>query len=224
MMDEIMILMSAWMFVCALIGVFYGFKNIFFKQKALYMRMIVCGVACQMISRLFGLVFMAVLNMPLPVFNVGILGLIGSFFFFLSANYGQMDALVDDGSKEFIKTRLSALLAPLLLFVIFVFFCLLTEGLQPKIVLGFLTIFIMPCAYYNLKHIIIFDVENGIIEQVRAYNVIVLICGILTILEFVFSTLKLQLPYLIVTFLLGIALAAVLPVLKKGAEKWIRIT
>lgn len=92
--------MSVWMFVCALIGVLYGALSFFTGKSALYLKMIACGVGCQMFSRLFNLVYIVTQGKLPDGFHVGMLGLVGSFLFFLLANYGQMDALVDGISVE----------------------------------------------------------------------------------------------------------------------------
>lgn len=117
---NIVFIMSAWSFICALIGAIYW--------------------------------------------------IIGSFLFFLSANYGQMDALVDDGSKAFRKTRLRAILAPAILLLLYVLFFIGAKDMEIRICVGMVSAFLIPCAYYNFKHIIIYDVDMGIIRQVKSYD------------------------------------------------------
>ena len=75
--------------------------------------MIVFGLGCAMIGRLYGTLMILVNGEYYPGFNVGMLGIIGSFLFFFSANFGQVDSVVDDGSSKYIKARLIALAAPL---------------------------------------------------------------------------------------------------------------
>ena len=75
--------------------------------------MIVLGVGCAMLGRLFATLLYLVNGELFDGFNVGMLGIIGSFLFFFSANFGQMDSIVDDGSPKFRKTRIIALAAPL---------------------------------------------------------------------------------------------------------------
>lgn len=222
MSNVVLLIMSAWTFVCALFGLLYGFVRIFNKKSALYIRMIVCGVGCQMLSRLFGLIYILTQNERLPVFNVGLLGIAGSFLFFLSANFGQMDALVDDGSRELRTTRLYSLIVPTILLSIYFFFCLITKDTSAKIVLGILTILILPCSYYNFKHTIIYDVEGGIISQVRMYNILAVCYALLSILEFIFERTNLMVPYIFIMFAEGGVTAGLIPVLKKGADKWTR--
>ncbi len=45
-------------------------------------------------------------------FQLGILGVLGSLLFLFSANFGMMDSLADDGSKEYVKYRIIPLAAP----------------------------------------------------------------------------------------------------------------
>ena len=63
--------------VAACISFVYGLYRFFRAKSPLYVRMIVLGVGCAMLS------------------------VIGCFLFFFSANFGQMASIVDDGSPKF---------------------------------------------------------------------------------------------------------------------------
>ena len=47
-------------------------------------------------------------------FTPAYLGRIGFFLFILTASYGQLDRIVDDGSSKMRSARITALIAPLL--------------------------------------------------------------------------------------------------------------
>jgi len=101
--------------ICAGIGFGYGLYRFFRDESALYVRMIVFAIGCAMLGRLFETLLILVNGSLTNGFHVGMLGIIGSFLFLFSANFGQMDSIVDDGSKRFFKTRLISFSAPLVI-------------------------------------------------------------------------------------------------------------
>ena len=135
--------MSVWMFICALIGTTYGAADFFPGKSALYLKMVTCGVGCQMFSRLFYVVYIMTQGSTPDGFHIGFLGMAGSFLFFLSANYGQMDTLVDDGTAAFRKTRLEALLVPCVLLAIYVLFFQQARDMESRISVGFMALLLL---------------------------------------------------------------------------------
>ena len=75
---------------CAMFGFVYGLVKFFREPSALYSRMIVFGIGCTMLGRLFETLQVVVAGEIREGFHVGVLGTLGSFLFFLTANYGQM--------------------------------------------------------------------------------------------------------------------------------------
>ena len=218
------LIMSAWMLICALIGAIYGAVHFLTKRNALYLQMIACGTGCQMFARLFSVVYMALCGKLHREFNIGMLGIVGSFLFILSANYGQMDSLVDDGDPSLRPTRLKALAVPMVMLAVYVFFCFAESAVGLRLAVGLIAAFIVPTAYYNFKHIIIFDVEEGIIEGLRKYNILALAYGFLVLLEYVFGYLGYRWLYVAACIGVGAVTVAMMPALKRGLEEWTEAT
>ena len=218
------LIMSAWMLICALIGAIYGAVHFLTKRNALYLQMIACGTGCQMFARLFSVVYMALCGKLHREFNIGMLGIVGSFLFILSANYGQMDSLVDDGDPSLRPTRLKALAVPAALIIAYVLFCCAEPTLGLRLAVGLITAFIIPTSYYNFKHIIIFDVEDGIIQGLRGYNILALAYGFLVLLEYVFGYLGYRWLYVAACIGVGAVTVAMMPALKRGLEEWTEAT
>ena len=215
------LIINIWVFVCALFGTVYGVRNFFRPRKALYLQMITCGIASLMFARLFQAIFMFTQGSLNEGFHVGFLGVMGSFIFLFAANFGQVDGLVDDKSKKFRKTRITALAAPLAVNVLYLVFFLLVDKTGLRICVGIITAIIICCSYYNLKHAIIYDVELGLISQMRKYNVLVLCYAALTMLEYIGLYGGILPLYIISGVLIGIVAAVIIPVLKEGFDKWI---
>ena len=53
-------------------------------------------------------------------FTPAYLGRIGFFLFILTASYGQLDRIVDDGSSKMRRARITALIAPLLVMLLYI--------------------------------------------------------------------------------------------------------
>ena len=162
--------MNLWILVCSLGGSIYGVYRFYRPKKALFLKMISGGVSCLMFTELFMVIYMVTQGDLEPGFHVGMLGIIGSFMYLFSANYGQMDGLVDNRKKEMLPTRLKAFAAPAVILLLYAVFCVLVDDVAVRIPVGIVAAFIIPCAFYNFKHIIIYDVKLGIIRQLRMYN------------------------------------------------------
>ena len=152
-------------------------------------------------------------------FNVGTLGIIGSYLFFFSANFGQMDSIVDDGSPKFRKTRIIALAAPLVVAAIWVAVVVLAGFNEATITLGVVALFLALACYYHLKHLIIEDVSFGLVRSLRSYNLLALIYALLCILEVVVEGLP-EIFTVIVCVLECAVLLLFVPVLERGVKKW----
>ena len=207
--------------ICAAIGFGFGLFRFFRSESALYVRMIVFAIGCAMLGRLFETLQLWVLGQLYNGFHVGVLGIIGSFLFLFTANYGQMDSIVDDGSRRFRKTRIIALAAPLVVIAVWGVIAGTKGFNDTTLSLGLESIFIGLASYYNLKHLIIEDVETGLIRSIRSYNLLSLIYAMLCMFEMLVKCYNLPEVFtVIVTVLQCILLLAFVPVLDRGVKKW----
>lgn len=203
------------------IGFGYGLFRFFRDKSALYVKMIVFGVGCAMLGRLFETLLYVVNVEVTGDFHIGMLGTIGSFLFFFSANYGQMDSLVDDGTPQFRKTRMIALAAPLVMLAFWLVFVVLEGFNGATISLGIVMLFAALASYFHLKHLIIDDVSCGLIRSIRLYNLLALIYVVLCMLEIVVAYFALPAFCAIIVCVLECAvLLALVPVLERGVKKW----
>ena len=212
--------MNLVMFAGALVGMIYAVRNLFLPRKALYLQMIGFGIGCLMFGRLFSVIYLLTQGDLNYGFHLGLLGIMGSFMFFLSANYGQMDGLVDDRTKAFRPIRIKALLIPVILIVLFLILGLVCKDRQIWIAAFLVVVFMVPASYYNFKHIIIYDVDLGIIRTLRQYNILAVFYAFLILFELYGLYLNIVPLYIAVCIGSGIVSAAIPPVAKGGAEKW----
>ena len=207
--------------VFAFAGFIYGIIKFFKPKKALYAQMITLGVGCMAFGRLYQVVRLLTGGEILGEFQLGILGAIGSLVFFFSANFGLMDSLADDGSKEYRKYRIIPLVAPVAMLLIFIIFILLPDtSMLSKITGAVITLFVINTTYFNLKHLIFPDVDFGIINCLKAYNVAVIVYSFLCMAELVAVCREVDVAIAVTGILMGAVLLVIVPLVERGIKKW----
>jgi len=206
---------------CAMFSFIYGLVRFFGKESPLYSKMIVFGIGCAMLGRLFETLQFFTLGELQGGFHVGMLGILGSFLFFFAANYGQMDALVDDKSVKFRKYRLIALLGPLTTAALFVISVLLSGVGKNTVYNTLLAFTVINASYFHLKHLIIPDVEGGIVRSIRAYNLMALIYALLCMAEMILWAVPGAFVFRVLVYsCLCVSFVVFIPVLARGISKW----
>lgn len=207
--------------VLALTGFIFGIMKFFKPKKALYAQMITLAIGCMAFGRLYQVVRLLTGGEIFIEFQLGVLGVIGSLMFFFSANFGLMDSLADDGSKQYRRYRIIPAAAPITAALLYVIFILLPGAQMQLAVSGaVVTVFVMVTAYFNLKHLIFPDVDFGIINCLKMYNLTVLIYAFLCMAELIAVRIGNEVLIACTGVLMGIALLAVVPVVERGMKKW----
>ena len=100
-MAKLLLIENLAVFLCAAAGFAYGAFRWLRPRQPLYASMIVLGLGCVMLGHLFQCIWLWTGAGLTDRFQIGVLGVAGAFSFFFSANFGQIDSLVDDGGKRF---------------------------------------------------------------------------------------------------------------------------
>ena len=218
---NIFILPNQMVFACSIIGFIYGIRHLVKGKKAIFPKMVTGAIGCIALGRLYQLVRLATGGKIEGEFQLGILGVIGGLMFFFSANFGLMDSIADDGALKLKKYRIIAFSAPVLSLTIYLLFVFFTDTIMPfKLLAGIATLFIMPTSYFNLKHLLLPDVENGVIRCLRRYNLLVLIFCFLTECEMIALINRFVVFEWVNSVIMGLVLLWILPSVKKGMDKW----
>ena len=132
-----------------------------------------------------------------------------------------MDSLVDDGSAKFRKYRVIGMIAPVIILILYILYLRNSEFGAGAIVRAVEAIVIGLAAYYHLKHLVIKDVDYGIIRSIRGYNLLALIYAVLCMLEMILTASPYSIIWtVIVDLLICVILLIFIPVLEKGVKKW----
>ena len=154
-------------------------------------------------------------------FTPAYLGRIGFFLFILTASYGQLDRIVDDGSAKMQKARVIALIAPVLVALLYIPNAMLEAvAIETKVVYAIVWIPAAVSVYFNLKHAIIPDLDFGFIRAIKPYNILVLCLGFAEILCLTAWDYYYPLQMAICTIMFGVLCVCTMIAAKKGVEKW----
>lgn len=199
----------------------------FGKKSALFLQIVACGLGCMALGNVFTFAMQLtasadVLQKLTEGFHIGLLGTFGMFAFLFSASFGQIDGLGDDKSEALKEYRLVALAAPAGVIVILIL--MLTSGIGWQMQAMYTVLFLpaILASYYNLKHLIIPDVEDGILAAIRKYNLATILLTVLVMISFVVKLYGQTLVCGIVNILCGVCALFVLWFAKDGTERWLR--
>ena len=199
----------------------YGLNKFFKKGKPLFLQSLTMAMGCHALGSVYHLCQTLTTETVLEGFTPAYLGRIGFFLFLITASYGQMDRIVDDGSKKVRPVRYIALIAPVLAALLYIPNAIIIGlPIQTKIAVLLIWLPAVVAVYYNLKHSIIPDLDFGFIKAIRPYNILATCLGFaelfcLTAWDYFYGT-----PLVIFSFLFAILCVAIMRAAKKGAEKW----
>ena len=223
-LDKVCFFVADIMPFLASLGTFiYGVKNFFKKGKAYYLQIVTMAFGCYAMGSLYYLCQSITAEEVPDGFTAAYLGRIGFFLFLFTANFGQMDGLLDDRTPAFKKCRYVAIAAPIAAALLYVP-CILTDMLlSTKISLFFMWIPAMCSSYYNFKHAIISDLGYGFAKAIRPYNICALI---LIFAELILHILWANADYCgfviiaVVSAVFSVMCALTMVALKRGVEAW----
>ena len=209
----------------ASLGTFiYGVKHFFKKGKAYYLQIVTMAFGCYAMGSFYHLCQSITTEEVVDGFTAAYLGRIGFFLFLFTANFGQMDGLLDDRTPVMKKFRYIALIAPVAVALLYLP-CALTEmPFSTKIALVLVWLAAIFSSYYNFKHAIISDLGYGFVKVIRPYNICALILTFTELIVQVFwANYDIEFGFVIIaaiSVVFSIMCAVTLVVLKRGVEAW----
>ncbi len=213
---------NIYLFICACAGLVYGLTVTYRRKQPLYFRLMIFPIACQVFLRAFYIVTLLCYGELPDGFNIGFLGFAAFFLFLYLPNVGAIDNLLDEEDRGYARYKLLALILPAAELALAVFALSRDEAaLDVRISFAVLLLLAGLAGYFNLKHLIIPDVEGGIIRALRSFNALCLATELLTLAEVGIYCVSFRSPAVIQT-LLGILYIVFLPLLNKETKKWIQ--
>ena len=215
---------NIYLLVCSGISLVCGIVRILGKKKApTYLLFIIFAILSAFLSRIFYTISIALYGGLPEIFNIGFLGYAAMFLFMFFANFGQIDLLVDDRRTMKATYRIIPVIIPAAELAAAV--CGLFFGTAEfSVRVSFLIISVIAgfAGYLNMKHLIVPDIDFGIVKSIRGYNLIAFLTGIFSLAEIGLSVFGYNDIIIFVQFILGIFYAVMIPVIVSEVKKWTR--
>ena len=208
--------------LCAtLFSFIFGLNQFFRKGKPLFLQSITMAMGCHALSGVYHFCQTFTTGEVLEGFTPAYLGRIGFYLFLITASYGQMDRIVDDGSPTLRKYRYIALAAPILAILLYLPNGLMEDlPLPTKIAALLVWLPAVVSVYFNLKHSIIPDFDFGFIKAIKPYNILATCLGFAELLNLTAWDYLDSVAIVITSIVFAILCICMMLAAKKGAEKW----
>lgn len=209
---------------CSLAAVIYGIFAFFKKRKALYPKVVTTAMGCYALSCLYHICQTMVFEEAIEGFTATYLGRIGFYLFLLTASFGQMNGIMDDGTPKMRPSKYIGLLGPLLAAGLFGLVVLAEIPLSTK--LSYLPVWVVAALsmYYTLKHAVIPDLGYGFSKAVRPYNISAFVLSALDLCTLLaWAYYDVPHGFIVMAFtsvLTSIAMPIAIRNLKMGVTRW----
>ena len=197
-----------------------GAGKLFKKGTPMYWQLYICAAGCFALRQLSETVnFLCGLRGNI---SVGMLGIFGRNFFLLSANYGTLDKVVDDGGTENRPARLYALAAPVIMAVLTALVFFTWRKTDP--VCGALWLLVLlpmlPASYFNMKHLRMPLDAFELLRATKPCNLAALGFYLLSALYAVFRALGKTAAAGVTSVVLSASMLFLVSAAIRGAKKW----
>ena len=204
-----------------LFSMIYGIRHFFKKGKPLCLQSATMAMASHALGSIYHLCQAMTSEELVEGFTPAYLGRIGFFLFIITASYGQLDRIVDDGSPAMRPARIIALIAPICAALLFIPNAMISDvPMATKVVYALVWIPATISVYFNLKHFIIPDLDFGFIKSIKPYNIFVLLLSFAELSCLTAWNYYYPIPLAISSIVFGVLCVSVMIAAKKGVEKW----
>ncbi len=208
-------------FSISLFAFIFGAKKLFVKKKPLYFQLFVCVAGCFAIEQ-FSSVIATWCNVINSGFGIGMLGIFGCDSFLLSANFGTIDKIVDDGKTVKKSVKLISFIAPIIILILMAVTFIAWKDKSMFCAVMWIIMFIPSLfgSYFNVKHMIMPLDDFGVLKATKPCNISAILFYLI-VFSFVicsgFSLVEITYMSSILASLsvLGLVIASI-----KGAKQW----
>lgn len=117
--------------------------------------------------------------------------------------------------------RMIALIAPILATLLYIPNAIIEDvAIGTKIVYALVWIPAIICAYFNLKHAIIPDLDFGFIKAIKPFNICVLLLSFSELICLTMWDYYYPIPMAIAAIVFGVLCICTMVFARKGVEKW----
>lgn len=207
--------------LATLFSLIYGIIHFFKKGKPLFLQTITMAMASHALGSIYHLCQDLIGGTLMEGFTPAYLGRVGFFLFIITASYGQMDRIVDDGSAKMKPSRYISLIAPICAALLYIPNWMIDDvPLRTKIVYAIVWIPAVIAVYFNLKHALIPNMDFGFIKAIKPYNILILCLSFSELICLTAWDYYEPVPLAISAVIFGVLCICTMVAARKGAEKW----
>lgn len=204
-----------------LLSFVYGLKHFFRRGKPLFLQTITMAMGSHALGSLYHLCLSLTSDALIEGVTPAYLGHIGFFLFLLTASYGQMDRIVDDGSPKMKPSRWIALLAPISAVLLYIPNCTIADvPIATKVVYTLVWVPAGVAVYFNLKHAMIPNMDFGFIKALKPYNIFALCLCFSELICLTAWDYYYMVPLAVSSVIFGVLSICTMVAVKRGAEQW----
>ncbi|MCQ2476944.1 MAG: hypothetical protein MJ125_03815 [Clostridia bacterium] len=202
-------------FGISIIAFLYGVIKVFIPNVPIYYKMIISAVGCYVLEELWVIVN-ALCGVENDTFSIRLIGIIGCYCTFLTANSRALTNLLGKDVLNNRKSKYLALIAPAAIFALS-FAAILKVDKSKAVIMILVFLPLIVDSYYELKCLLTPMDDKGLLKQIKIINALVLI-------EYAISmsyTFVQELNVLLVMDVISaIGMALIVLASRKGAIKW----
>lgn len=201
-----------------------GFSTIYglnHRQKGIYVQLIVAGCGVMMLGGIYRLVASFTGINYVRTFNVGLLSVMGAYMFFFTANYGKMDSLLD--LDKGVNTTYNMVAGVFSGIMILMYLAILGSPTttQYKVTALIIVLLIALSSFYSIKHLMVPDIEGGIVGTLKPFNAVLAASGVAYIVFLIGEAWQNAIIMWIGMGALSVTMVLMTPVLMSCVRKWI---
>jgi hypothetical protein len=197
--------------------VLLGYKLLHPKQP-LYGTLCYLGFMAFFLGRLYELSRL-LLNLELyNTFELGFVGIVGAFSFWLSSNFSIKQKVNRKASK---KDVIKCLVVSIIVFSLYFLIIKGTVNKLERMIDFIISIYAASNVYYYLRHLLLIKEDRtGFLRDLKMYNIFGICFSILIILLTVAFAYSINSLLLVMSILLSIDLLLMIITFKKGVKEW----
>ncbi len=203
--------------ISSIICVLLGYKLLHPKQP-LYITLCYLGFVVFFFGRFYEL-SRIILNLELyNTFELGFVGILGAFSFWLSSNFSIKQKVNIKAKKS---DNIKCLLASILVILLYLVIRNGTVNKLERIIDFLITVYAASNVYYYLRHLLLNkEDKTGLLKELKMYNIFGICFSILIILLAVAFAYSINSLLLVMSILLSIDLLLMIIAFKKGIKEW----
>lgn len=199
----------------------YGLRHFFKKGKPLFLQTITMAMGSHALGSVYHLCQTLTSDTLIEGFTPAYLGHIGFFLFNITASYGQMDRIVDDGSSKLRPIRYIALTAPICAALLYIPKYMIDDvPIQTKISYLLIWIPAVISIYFSFKHAIFPNLDFNFIKAIKPYNILVVCLSFSELLYLTAWDYYYSVPLAVMSVIFGILCVCTMIAARKGVEQW----